>query len=276
MATTHARADAQFAQGLARAFAGAVIFGLPLLMTMEMWWLAFTMQPTRLAVLVALFLPLLVALSWHVGFEPTFDWKEDILDALVAFAVGTATAVVVLSLLGALTTEMGPREWVGKVSLQAVPGSIGALLAQSTLGEAGAGSDVRGGRTTYFSELFIMAIGALFLAFNVAPTEEVLLIALQMSEAQALVLALASLAVMHAFVYSVAFRGRPQEHGQAPWWSLLARFTVVGYAIALLLAGFLLWAFGRLDGLLRGATARMVVVLGFPASVGAAASRLML
>lgn len=276
MSTAQSRADAHFAQGLARAFAGAVIFGLPLLMTMEMWWLAFTMDLLRLALFIALFLPLLVALSWHVGFEPTFDWKEDVLDALVAFAVGAVTAVVVLSLLGALTTGMGPREWLGKVSLQAVPGSIGALLAQSTLGEEPAEGAVRGGRTSYFSELFIMAIGALFLAFNVAPTEEVLLISLQMSEAQAVLLALASLAVMHAFVYSVAFRGRPQDHRLAPWWSLLLRFTVVGYAIALVLAAFLLWTFGRLDGLSPGAIARMVVVLGFPAAVGAAASRLIL
>lgn len=31
--------DYRFFVGLARAFAGAVLFSLPLLMTMEMWWL---------------------------------------------------------------------------------------------------------------------------------------------------------------------------------------------------------------------------------------------
>jgi len=276
MSRTRTDPDLRFAQGLARAFAGAVIFGLPLLMTMEMWWLPFTMDPARLALMIALFFPFLVALSWHAGFEPTFDWKDDVLDALVALAVGFVSSVVVLSLLGALQPGMGLREWIGKVALQALPASIGALLAQSMLGEAHPDCVVRGGRSSYASELFIMAVGALFLAFNVAPTEEVLLISVQIGDFQALLLALASLAVMHAFVYSVAFRGRPlEDHGQ-PGWRLLLRFTVVGYAIVLLLAAFLLWSFGRMDGLSLGAVARLVVVLGFPAAVGAAAARLIL
>ena len=35
--------------GLARAFAGAIIFALSLLMTMEMWWLGFYMDRLRFA-----------------------------------------------------------------------------------------------------------------------------------------------------------------------------------------------------------------------------------
>ena len=40
--------EERFRVGLARAFAGAIIFALPLLMTMEMWWLGFYMVRHRL------------------------------------------------------------------------------------------------------------------------------------------------------------------------------------------------------------------------------------
>jgi putative integral membrane protein (TIGR02587 family) len=268
--------DAAFGRGLARAFAGAVIFALPVLMTMEMWSLAFTIAPWRVALLLALFFPFLVALSWHAGFEPTFDWKDDVLDALVAYAVAFIASAVVLALLGQFTREMGVREMAGKVALQAVPASIGALLSQSQLGEEHAGGEVRGGQGGYASDLFIMAVGALFLAFNVAPTEEIQRIAAELSPGRCALLALATLATMHAFVYGASFRGKPGEAAHAPWWSLLARFTVVGYAIALLLCAYLLWTFGRLDGASGAAAVSQVVVLGFPAALGAAAARLIL
>lgn len=274
--TLDRRANLQFAQGLMRAFAGAVIFGLPILMTQEMWSLPFHMSSPGLALLIALLCPFLVALSWHVGFEPTFSLTEDALDALVAWLVGFLAAAIVLFLLGELERGDGLREALGKVSLQAVPGSIGALLAQSQFGEAEAGARMRGGREEYFSELFIMAVGALFLGFNVAPTEEVLIIAQRLGGASTLLLVVATLLVMHALVYWASFRGQPADRLRAPWWSMFARFTVVGYAISIALCTFLLWVFGRLDGMPPPAAMAPVVVLAFPAAVGAAAARLLL
>lgn len=270
------RANLKFAQGLMRAFAGAVIFGLPILMTQEMWSLPLHMSSLRLALLIALFFPFLVALSWHVGFEETFSLTDDALDALVAFLVGFVASGVVLLLLGQLEPDEGVREFLGKVSLQAVPAGIGALLAQSQFGQVDADARMRGGREEYFSELFIMAVGALFLAFNVAPTEEVLIISQRLGGALTLLLALATLLTMHALVYGAAFRGQPGDHAHAPWWSVFARYTVVGYAISILLCAFLLWTFGRLDGMPVPVAMAAVVVLAFPAAVGAASARLVL
>ena len=62
----------RYAIGLARAFGGAIIFGLPLLMTMEMWSLGFAMGRGRLLLLVAFTLVLLVGLSYFSGFEKTW------------------------------------------------------------------------------------------------------------------------------------------------------------------------------------------------------------
>src|SRR3546814_19401144 len=57
--------------GLGRAFGGALIFALPMLMTMEMWWLGFYADRFRLALLLMLNFHLLVMLSRRAGFEAT-------------------------------------------------------------------------------------------------------------------------------------------------------------------------------------------------------------
>ncbi|MGE4239971.1 TIGR02587 family membrane protein [Ramlibacter sp.] len=271
-----ADANRQFGRGLARAFAGAIIFGLPILMTMEMWALGFNVDDGKLALLLALFFPVLVALSWHAGFEKTFSWRDDVLDALVAYAVGFVASAAILAVLGQLEGGMSAREIVGKIALQAVPASIGALLAQSMLGDNREDREVRGGVASYAAELFVMGAGALFLAFNLAPTEEILLIGVRLSPLQAAMLMLATLALMHAFVYGVSFTGHHGEIDRGPAWSVALRFTVPGYAIALLLCAYVLWTFGTLGGMSAAEGLNTIAVLGFPAGVGAAAARLIL
>ena len=265
-----------FSVGLARAFGGALIFSLPLFMTMEMWELGFYADRLRLAVLLVLMIPLLVGLSHYCGFEPTFEWQDDMVDAFVAYAVAFIAAFVVLALFGELRPEMPLDEIVGKLALQAVPGSVGALLAEGQLGIKDAQVEEEMENCTHAGELFLMLIGSLFLALNVAPTEEMILIAYKMSAVQGVALAVLSLVVMHGFVYAVEFRGQAIIPEGTPHWSLLVRYTVPGYALALLTSLYLLWTFGRIDGTAPEHLAMATVVLGFPASIGAAAARLMI
>jgi putative integral membrane protein (TIGR02587 family) len=265
----------RYAQGLVRAAGGAIIFALPLLMTMEMWWLGFTMDRGRLLLLLVLLLPTLVLLSYHAGFESTVNWRDDVLDALVAYAIAFVASGIVLWLLGILTDETTLSEAVGMTAVQTVPASVGAMLARSLLAGEHADADARP-RSTYGGEIFIMGIGALFLAFSIAPTEEVLLIAFRLSPLNTILLALASLALMHAFVYVVEFRGQVERASHATPAGEFVRLTVVGYALALVISAYVLWTFGRAEGLHRAELARAAVVLGFPAAIGAAAARLLL
>jgi putative integral membrane protein (TIGR02587 family) len=269
--------DRAFLTGLARAFGGAIVFSLPMLMTMEMWQLGFYIEPARLVLLLLLVVPLLVGLSHFVGFENTFCWEDDVVDAFVAYAVGFIAAAPILILFGAITPDMSAAEIAGKIALQAVPGSIGALLAQSQFGgeaDRAKRKEVRG--ETYGSETFFMAVGAVFLSLNVAPTEEIVLISYQMTAWHALALALVSILLMHAFVYWVEFHGQSSIPENASAATVLLRYTVVGYAICLLISLYILWTFGRADDtpLLEVLTATLV--LAFPAAVGAAAARLIL
>lgn len=129
---------------------------------------------------------------------------------------------------------------------------------------------------SYGGELFIMVVGALFLALNLAPTEEMILIAYKMTAWHALALVLLSLAIMHGFVYAVEFRGGTQRPQHIAWWSVFLRFTVVGYTLALLISLSVLWCFGVLDGTALRDVVLATVVLSFPAAIGAAAARLIL
>lgn len=269
--------ERRFRLGLARALGGAVIFALPVLMTMEMWHLGFYMARWRLALLLVVSMPMLVGLSRISGFEETRTLVDDTVDAFVAVAVGFAGSAVVLLLLWQIGPHVAPRDMLGKVAVQAVPASIGALLAQSQLGGTDAHrTDRSEGGNSYWDELLLMAAGALFLAFNVAPTEEMVLIAYQMPDWLLVVLVLVSIGTMHAFVYAVGFRGQEEiEQGRSVW-SAFARLTIVGYAIALLISAYILWTFGRMDHVPLTLAVAMAVVLAFPASIGAAAARLIL
>jgi putative integral membrane protein (TIGR02587 family) len=264
-----------FGIGLARAFGGAIFFALPLFMTMEMWHLGFYMDRMRLATFLFLFIPVLIGLSHYAGFEDTDRWSDDLRDAFVALLVGFLTSAGVLSLGGVVQWGMPLRETVGQITLAAIPASVGAALAESLLGEHEREERRRRGMG-YGGELFLMAAGAIFFAFNIAPTEEMIIVAVKMKPWTVVAAGVISLLLMHAFVYAVEFQGRHKPPAGARWWSLFLRFTVVGYAIVLVMSAYVLWTFGRLDDSTLSFQVATTIVLAFPASLGAAAARLVL
>lgn len=269
-------ANRQYATGLARGFGGAIIFAFPLLMTMEMWWLGAHLDRLRVLIFVALDLALLVGLSRFAGFEPTFSLKEDLLDGLAAFGLGFLAAALMLALLGMLTAQDSWDAILGKIALQAVPASIGAAVATKLLTEhqATPQQEEHERHASYAGQLFLMLAGAIFLAFNVAPTEEMKLIAFAMTPWRAIGLVLASLLALHAFVYAVGFAGQEGSHADRSFAGTFLHYTIAGYGIALLVSLYVLWTFGRTDGVSLSFAMTMTVVLGFPAALGAAIARL--
>ena len=109
-------------------------FFAALLMTNEMWDLGHTASSFRIALLLVLNFPMLVGLSHYLGFEQTFGVKDDVVDSFAALAVGFTLPAILLYLLSAIGPEMSVRGIVGKISLQAVPASMGAMFARSELG----------------------------------------------------------------------------------------------------------------------------------------------
>lgn len=183
------------------------------------------------------------------------------------------TATGVLFAFGVLHFDMSLSEFVGKISIQIIPGALGALLARSQFGKDTKSSEED---DTLFGELGVMAAGALFLSLNVAPTEEMSLLAYKMSGLHTIILVPITLLIMHGFVYASEFTERDRVPASGSAWGTFFRFTVSGYALSLAVAAYLLWTFGHFDNLAFDQAIRVTIVLGLPASVGAAAARLIL
>lgn len=269
-----ATASGRALRDFGRAAGGALLFSLPMLMTMELWELGFYLDRGRLITLMLAALPMLFFLSRQIGFEKTRSWRDDVIDALIALGVAAVTSSVLLVLFGAIGKGMSADEIIGKIAIQMVPGAIGALLAKSQFGETDEDAEAR--QETYGGELFLMAVGALFLGFNMAPTEEMMLISFRMSEWHALGLVALSLALMHGFVFAVGFAGGSEVSPEESMWSAFLRLTLPGYVVALSISLFLLWIFARTDGMSFGDAVMAMVVLGFPSAIGAASARLIL
>lgn len=272
------RREADYARDLARAFGGALLFSLPLLMTMEMWWFGFILDGVRLTVFLLLSLPLLAGLAYYAGFSARHRGVgHALLDTFVALAVGFICAAIVLGLFAVLEPDASPRQIVGQLVLQAVAGAMGALLAGRQLsgeGDAGQGEGEVGeeDEAAYPGELFLMVAGALFLALNMAPTEEMVLIAYRMTAVHVTALVAVSVLVMHAIVFRVGFAG--QEESDRPL-TAFVHFTLAGYGLVLLTSLYVLWVFGRTEGHGLAEIVDAAVVLSFPGAIGAAAARLL-
>lgn len=263
-----------YAQSLGRAFAGSIIFSLPLLMTMEMWWLGFTLDKMKLLQFILVNFVVLIGLARVSGFERAVNWYDDILDALAAYGIAVFGAAAILWLFGVIQASMSAGEVVGKIAVQSVPASFGAMLATKLLGESADDPEQERARNGYGAQLFLMLAGALFLGFNVAPTEEMMLISYQMNPARSIVLVLASIIFLHSLVYTVGFRGEERFKDDAGFFSIFLRYSMAGYAIAALVSLYVLWTFGRTAGADAAEIASIVAVLGFPAAIGAAIARL--
>ncbi|GGD89156.1 membrane protein [Tsuneonella deserti] len=267
----------KFLRSLARAFGGAVLFSLPLMMTMEMWSLGFYLDRTRFVLLLLLTLALLVPLSRVVGFEETHSLTDDLLDALTAWGVGALASVVILLVFGVLEIGSSLHEATGKIALQTVPASLGAILARGQMGGSSSESDaVENDRPGYAVKLLIMLGGAVYFAFNVAPTEEMILISYKMGPWQALALIALSIAMLLAFVFALDFHGGEKLGDDTGPVRLVVRQGLAGYGVAIAVSAYMLWTFGRTEGVSHYHIATMITVLGFPATLGAAAARLIL
>jgi putative integral membrane protein (TIGR02587 family) len=271
-------------RGLVRAFSGAFLFGIPLLYTMEMWWLGEISQPGSLLLILAIALIANFALVTAAGFKretSPFSRVEQTLDAV---AVGAVGATVVLLTLNQLTPDQAPQAILGKIVLQVLPLSIGASLANIVFGlradrEGNDDADDSPAQSpgvwhALFSDVGATAIGAVFIAATVAPTEEVPMLAARMEYWNLLALIGLTLVTGYVIVFASGFdpaAKRDRQHlFQHP-----ATETVLSYLVSLVVSfGALLLTqqLGTEDPPMF--VLAQTLVLGLPAMVGGAAGRI--
>ncbi|HUR78942.1 MAG TPA: TIGR02587 family membrane protein [Acidimicrobiales bacterium] len=276
---------AEEATELVRAISGGLLFGIPLLYTMEVWWVGTYTAPIRiLGVLLLTFVPVFI-LNRTSGFRPDKDvhFVDAAIDAIEAVAIGLLASALLLTLLREITPDTPLKEIVGKVAFEAMPFGIGIALAQHLLRRGRTdgdddGSDDGAKRSKTQATLVDVGattIGAAFIAFNIAPTDEVPMIANALGPYSLVAVMLVSLVVSFCIVFVAGFGNEEQRHKQEGLFQHPTTETVACYFIALIASAVMLWYFQRVDASAPWQeTLSHVIVLGLPASVGGAAGRL--
>lgn len=282
---------------LLHGFAGAFLFGAPLLYTMEVWWKGNSSSPARMLFLLAATYIAVLILDRATGFRASREGRSlgrSLTDGVEALAIGLIVAAFSLALLRQIHPDDGLAAVIGRIVLEAIPCSLGVGLANGLLRnqdgdapQADAGPDAgpgdEGGEAAgspvrrSFAEAGATAVGALILALAIAPTDEVPLVASNLGKLWLLALIAASLLVSYIIVYEADFvggarSGQPHSLFTHPWAG-----TIFSYAIALVAAAVMLALFRQVQpGDPPTQIVSYVLVLGFPAALGGAAGRLAL
>jgi putative integral membrane protein (TIGR02587 family) len=265
-----------------RAFSGAFLFGIPLLFTMEMWWIGEFADLWKLLLFLLLAFLANIHLAYFAGFKQESTFSSSVGQAVDAMAVGVVTSIGVLLVLNQVSLAEPPDAILGKVILQAVPLSIGASVANLLLrpgenrgGEAD-GTPPDPWRAT-LNDTGATIAGALFLGFAIAPTEEIPMLAAEMSIWHELALVAVSLLLTYAIVFESGFGLQGAGTGGEGPFNRPITETVFAYLISLAVAFVLLFLFDQIEaGEPLSTMLSQTLVLGLPASIGGAAGRLVI
>ena len=284
------------ADELVRGASGGVLFGIPLLYTMEVWWIGSFTSPLRmLAVLAATFV-LVLMLNRTAGFRSTKDIRlaDALRDSVEALAIALVSVFVVLLVLREITSQTSLQEGLGKVVYEATPFAFGVGLARHFLrrgrtesdddeegnedadGKQGGGGDGGDDRlNATVADVGATLLGSVFIAFNISPTDEIPMVAAAMSPVWLLALIGLTLVICYAVVFVAGFSDQDRRRTDAGAMQSPITETLVCYLLSLVCAAALLWFFQRSS--LQQSPFQMlshVIVLGLPAAVGGAAGRL--
>ena len=264
-----------------RGLAGGLLFSLPLLYTMEVWWAGFIARPDRILAYLGAVFVLLLGYNRYAGLRRDASFGEVVIDSVEELGLGIVTAAGTLFLIGRLGAHHSADEMIGKVLIEAGVVAIGFSVGTAQLGgggdddqgEAGLGSDDE--PPDLANNAVIATCGAVLFAANVAPTEEIPMIAVETSIARLLALAAVSMVLAMLVLYFSDFvHAHRVTRGVTP--AGIVGGTVVTYGIAVVVSASILWFFGRFDGAAPDIMVRQTIVLAFPAVLGASAGRLLL
>lgn len=267
-------------QEYARGITGGLLFSLPLLFTMEVWWAGFSAQPYQLLIYVAVTFLLLMGYNRYAGVHEGASWKEVLIDSVEEIGIGFVLSLVVLWKLGRIDfSEMQTDEIMGKVIVESMTVAIGVSVGTAQLGgdpqhNSGKGEQEKRGLSG-FGHIVMAICGSILIAGNVAPTEEIPLIAMEITPARTLFIVLESLLLGTIILFFSDFRGGHRLPERSLILAIAFEIVTV-YLLALSTSAFMLWFFGRFQGVGFEMAVTQVVVLGYPAVLGASAGRLLI
>ncbi|MCC9169134.1 TIGR02587 family membrane protein [Pontibacter harenae] len=272
----------------ARGIAGGLLFSFPLLYTMEVWWAGFIGSPLQLFIMVVATYLLLLGYNRYAGMRPSASWRSVFIDSVEEMGLGITISLIVLAILNRIQFhQMSIDEIMGKVIMEAMAVSIGVSIGTAQLGdisedeevphrdETEEDSGVKDGNIHYPSLIILSICGSIVVGGNVAPTEEVTMIAVEAKPIHVLLMALTSIALSVVVVFFSDFRGADKLDTK----KLIVGMTIdtcLSYLTALACSALLLWFFGSFNNVSFEIAFAQCIVLGVLASLGASAGRLLI
>jgi putative integral membrane protein (TIGR02587 family) len=263
------------------------LFGIPLLYTMEVWWIGSYAEPLQMLIALLTNFVVVFLLIRTEGFRGTTDTKmrDAVMDSIETLAIGFICTALTLVLLRQIDLNTSINEAVGKIIFESVPFTLGVAVANSFL----SGDRSRDTNTTPSSspqsktaeinatlaDVGATSIGALFIAFTIAPTQEIPMLASAMTPPWLLATIAASLLISYGIVFVAGLTNQAKRYQQKGLFHRPINETLVAYIISLMAGLLMLWFFHQLS-LEDPWTVWLshAIVLGLPATIGGAAGRI--
>jgi putative integral membrane protein (TIGR02587 family) len=275
-----------------RGACGGFLFGIPLLYTMEVWWVGSLAKPRLMMLAIALMFTVVLLINQTEGFRKRrSSWRtyDAVIDTVEAMAIGLACSTFVLLLLREITFETSLKESLGKIIFESVPFTFGVALANQLLGDSNSNATEpqtnpninkktkhkQNGLYATLADLGATLIGATVIAFNIAPTDEVTMLAAAVSPLWLLAMIATSLLISYGIVFEAGFSNQQKRKQQKGIFQRPSSETIVSYLVSLLAGACMLWFFQKLtfsDPWTMWLA--QTLVLGLPATIGGAAGRL--
>lgn len=265
-----------------RAFAGAAVFGVPLVFTMEMWWIGKSLSFNYLMVGLALGFITNLGLARVAGFRDQHSLIKSIDQAIDALAVGVVSATVFMLSMNQLRATDGLEQGVGMIIILAIPLSLGASIARQVFsgrtdrqGEE-ADSEDKDELSTWqelASDVGATVIGGVFIGITISPTDEIKMIASGLTWWHIFAVMFLSLFLSYLIVFASGF---DEESPPGPFQHPISE-TMLAYVVSLVVSFGMLVLLERLtldDPL--GDIVSQTIVLALPATIGGAGGRLVI
>ena len=119
----------------ARGLAGGLLFSLPMLYTMEIWWTGFLASPLRLSAGLAATFGLLILYNLFAGLREDASFAEVLIDSVEEMGLGLVGAALLLWMLGRIEPSMSLPEITGKIVAEGLVMAIGFSIGTAQLGK---------------------------------------------------------------------------------------------------------------------------------------------
>ncbi len=267
----------QTLQEYGRGIVGGLLFSLPLIYTMEVWWAGFIASPEALLSCIGFTYLLLLGYNRFAGMRRDATFGDLCWDSVEEIGLAFLVSFFFLWLIGQIDGNMSVNEILGKTITESMIVAIGISVGTSQLGPSdtkSTGMEGTSGRFSKIFEIIILSIcGATLFGSAVAPTEEILLIAINSSPTQLFLMLLLSLGLCAIVCFFSEFKGR--SHDPTGWFHIAGLVALI-YALSFAVSFLLLLYFRRVDDHGFFIVIAQIIVLAVPASIGASAGRLII